>query len=100
MDEYGHSLEEGPGKERRPEMKALQVATKLQECKDAAESLLGEKYPQKIKPYKDLIMAVMKANNIGPVKALLMILKTESCAENKMAQVMFMSAVVDLIEEQ
>lgn len=82
MDEYGHSLEEGPGKERRPEMKALQVATKLQECKDAAESFLGEKYPEKIKPHKDLIRAVMKANKIGPVKALLMISKTESYAEN------------------
>lgn len=81
-------------------MKALQVATKLQQCKDAAESLLGEKYPQKIKPYKDLIRAVMKANKISPVKALLMISKTESYAENEMAQVMFMSAVVDLIEEQ
>ena len=81
-------------------MKALQVATKLQQCKDAAESLLGEKYPKAIKPYKDLIRAVMKANKIGPVKALLMISKTESYAENEMAQVMFMSAVVDLIEEQ
>ena len=81
-------------------MKALQVATKLQECKDAAESLLGENYPEKIKPYKDLIRVVMKANKIGPIKALLMISKTESYAENEMAQVMFMSAVVDLIEEQ
>jgi hypothetical protein len=79
-------------------MNRVQMAAKLYECRDAAQSLFGDGYMNKIQPYKEMIQVVMKANNIGEIPALLKISQTETYQENAVGQMMFMAAVVELIE--
>jgi len=76
----------------------IKMAAKLYKCRDTAKRFLREEYQEKLKPYKDLITAVMKANNLEEIPALLKISETETYQENGMGQMMFMAAVVELME--
>lgn len=79
-------------------MNQIQIAAKLYKCRDTAQRFFKEQYPEKIKPYKDLIQAVMKSHNIEEIPALLIISNTETYQENAMGQMMFMAAITELID--
>ena len=76
------------------------MAAKLYECRDTAKRFFKDQYPDKIQPYTDLVKAVMKANQIEEIPALLLISKTETYQDNPMGQMMFMAAVTDLMEPE
>ena len=42
----------------------IKMAAKLYKCRDTAKSFFRDKYAENLKPYKDLIQAVMKANDL------------------------------------
>lgn len=79
-------------------MNKVQMAAKLYDCRETAKKFFREKYKERLQPYTDLLKAVMKANNLEEIPALLKISQTETYKENEMAQMMFMAAVVELIE--
>ena len=68
------------------------------ECRDTAKSFFGEKYKEKIKPYMLNLKKVMEANNIEEIPAFLKISETSHYKEDGMTQLMYISAVVELIE--
>lgn len=78
--------------------KEIKMAANLYECRDSAKYLFKENYKEKLQPYLDLLKKVMQANNLEPIPALLKISETQTYQENGMAQMMFMTAVVETIE--
>lgn len=78
--------------------KEIKIAAKLYECRDAAKGFFRGEYKEKLEPYKRLITAVMKANELSEIPALLKISQTYTYQDNAMGQMMFMAAVVELIE--
>ena len=79
-------------------MNKVQMAAKLYECRDTAKRFFREEYAEKLKPYTHIIQAVMKANNLEVIPALLKISETETYSGNGMTQMLFMAATVELIE--
>ena len=79
-------------------MNQVQMAVKLYECRDTAKRFFREEYAEKLKPYTQLIQAVMKANKLDVIPALLKISETETYNDNGMTQMLFMAATVELIE--
>jgi len=79
-------------------MNQVQMAAKLYECRDIAKRFFKDEYKTKLEPYTHIIKAVMKANNLEEIPALLKISQTETYQENPMGQMLFMAAVVELIE--
>ena len=79
-------------------MNTVQLAAKLYECRDTAKRFFRDSYKDKIKPYTEIIQAVMKANNLEEIPALLRISQTETYNESGFNQMMFMAAVLELIE--
>ena len=76
------------------------ITTKLYESRLQAKAFFNDKYQETVKPYKDLIAVVMKANNIKELPALIKIQNnSEFFKTNAMAQLMFVAATVELIEE-
>jgi hypothetical protein len=81
--------------------KEIKMAAKLYKCRDTAKSLAKMKetdYKEMLKPYTDLIKQVMAANNLQEIQALLKISESSAYQSNGMAQLLFMAAVVELIE--
>lgn len=76
----------------------IKMASKLYECRDAAKSLFEQEYKERLKPYTHILKEVMKSNNLTEISALLKISKTTHYQENGIAQMMYMAAVVELIE--
>lgn len=79
----------------------IKMASKLYECRDAAKSLAkmqGENYKEMLNPYSDIITKVMKANNLKHIPALLKISETKTYQDNGTTQMLFMAALVELIE--
>ena len=68
------------------------------ECRDTSKSFFWEKYKEKIKPYMLNLKKVMEANNIEEIPAFLKISETSHFKDHAMTQVMYISAVVELIE--
>ena len=81
-------------------MNQVQMAARLYECRDTAKSFFREEYKIKLEPYAHILKEVMKANNLEAIPALLKISQTHTYQESGMAQMMFMAAVVELIEPQ
>lgn len=78
--------------------KEIKIAAKLYECRDTAKRFFRDEYAAKLKAYISIIKAVMKANELDEIQALLKISKTETYKENGMGQMMFMAAVVEIME--
>lgn len=79
-------------------MQALELSQKMKKCRDTAKRFFKDEFPEKLKPYTEIIEGVMKANKIDIIPALLMISKTETYLSDGMAQMMFMAGTVELIE--
>src|SRR5665648_372262 len=78
--------------------KQIKMAARLYEGRDTAKRFFRDEYQEKIKPYSHILSAVMKANNLDEIPALLKISETKTYQENAMGQMMFMAAVVEMIE--
>lgn len=76
----------------------IKIAAKLYQCRDTAKSFLKDKYKEKLEPFTHLIKETMKANNMDEIHALLLIIQTHHYQDNYMAQMMYMAAVVEMIE--
>lgn len=76
----------------------IKMAAKLYECRDTAKAFFKEDYNDRLVPYISILKAVMANNNLEEIPALLKISKTQHYHENGMAQMMYMAAVVELIE--
>ena len=81
-------------------MNPTQIAAKLYNCRDTAKNFFGAEYKAKLEPYTHIVKATMKANQIEELPALLKISKTNVYLDNPMAQILFMAAVVELIEPE
>ena len=75
-----------------------QIVAKLYECRDTAKAFFKDQYKEKLKPYTHILKEVMKANNLKEIPALLKICETQHYQESGMVQMMYMAAVVELIE--
>lgn len=74
------------------------MAGKIYEYRDIAKKLYNEEYKVKLEPYTHIVKAVMKANNVEEIPALLKISKTEIYQENSISQMMFCAAVTELLD--
>lgn len=79
-------------------MQELKTAVTLLKYRNDAKNLLGATYPERIKPYKDIISMVMKANDIGPLQAVLKLSETEVYQQGDVAKLLFMAAAVEIVE--
>jgi hypothetical protein len=79
-------------------MQAIELSQKMQKCRDTAKRFFKDEFPEKLKPYIELLEAVMKSKSIDEIPALLEISKTETYQSDGMVQMMFMAATVELIE--
>ena len=78
--------------------KEIKIAAKLYECRDAAKRFWGEEFKEKLKPFTRNIHQVMLRENMNEINALLLISKMQHYQSHGMAQMMYMAAVVELIE--
>ena len=81
--------------------KEIRMASKLYECRDTAKALAKmqeRNYTEMLAPYTHIIKQVMSANGLDELQALLRISKTKTYEENGMAQLLYMAAVVEIIE--
>lgn len=79
----------------------IKMATKLYECRDTSKSLAkmqGEDYKEMLKPYSDIIVKVMKENNLKHIPALLKISEMKIYQNSGMVQMLFMAALTELME--
>lgn len=79
----------------------IKIAAKLYQCRDGAKAyckIQKEDYKKTLKPYTDIIRGVMKANKVEEIPALLEISKTKTYSDCGTTQMMFLAAVVELIE--
>jgi len=76
----------------------IKIAAKLYECRDTAKRFFSEKYAERLNPYIHIIKEVMKANQLDELEAILRISKTKTYQEDGMVQMIFLAAVVELIE--
>lgn len=81
--------------------KEIKIAAKLYECRDTAKSMATirkQDYKEMLKPYTAIIEQVMKDNNLQHMPALLKISETQTFKDSGMAQLLFMAAMVELME--
>jgi hypothetical protein len=78
--------------------KQIKMAAKLYHCRDTAKAFFKDAYKEKLEPYTYILKKVMESNNEDEIQALLRISKTQSYQENGMAQMMFFTAVVEMLE--
>ena len=80
---------------------SVKIAAKLYECRDAAKSLAkmqGVDYKEMLATHTYIIKQVMQSNKVDEISALLRISKTKNYEDSGIAQLLFMAAVVELIE--
>lgn len=79
-------------------MNAIQITAKLYKCRDTAKQFFRDKYKERLNPYTHILKEVMKANNLDEIQALLIVSETQTYQEDGFRQMMFLAAVVELIE--
>lgn len=79
-------------------MKQLQVAAKLEQCRDTAKRFFRGEYEAKLKPYTALLKAHMKQSGKDELHSVIELVQLDSISENGMAQMLFFSAAIELIE--
>lgn len=76
----------------------VKIAAKLYECRDTAKRFFRDEFPEKIKPYQNVIKGVMKKHELDVLPAILFISKTETYQSDGMIQLLFMAAACELLE--
>jgi len=64
----------------------IKMAARLYQCRDTAKRFFRDEYQEKLKPYTHILSAVMKANNLDEIPALLKISETHTYQDNAMGQ--------------
>ena len=78
--------------------KTVKMAARLYECRDTAKRFLGSEYKAKLESYLSNLRKVMDVEGVGAIEALLVISKLPHYAESGFIQMMYMAAVVEIIE--
>ena len=81
--------------------KEIRMVAKMYETRDAAKSLCKMQnmdYKETLKPYTDIIKAVMAANKIEHIPALLKISESKTYQESGGNQLFFMAALTEMME--
>lgn len=73
----------------------VQIAAKLYECRDAARTILGDKYPERMREYGDSIRSVAAAKECSELVAGKMLAEA---AGGGMTTVLVLAATVEIIE--
>lgn len=76
----------------------IKMAAKLYKCRDTAKRFYKKEFNKTIEPYKIEIKQVMEKHKTDEIKALLKISETKLYQDSGMAQMLFMAAMVELIE--
>ena len=69
------------------------ITTRLCECNKAMISLFGDKYEQKIEPFKNIIKTCMKEHNENEIKATIRLSKID---DGDASHAMLLSALFEL----
>jgi hypothetical protein len=75
-------------------IKSLEIALQINRAHDAAKSLYGERYQEKVQPICGQIKAVMERERLEPLQALLHI------GERSGVSLLFLAAVAEIISEE
>ena len=78
--------------------KEIEIAYKMQKCRDTATRFFRDEYIKKTLPYKNIIKAHQNKFNLDVLPSVLELCSFESVRDNEMAIILFMSAALDLIE--
>ncbi len=78
----------------------VKIALKMKECRVTALKIHGDRYPEKVQPYKDIISLVQKANNMDVMQAINKITQTDELWQKRGTQMMFLAAAVEMIDPQ
>lgn len=73
----------------------VQIAARLYECRDAARTLLGDKYPERMREYGDSIRIVAAVKKCSELEAGKMLAEAGG---GGMATVLMLAATVEIIE--
>jgi len=76
----------------------LKISVTLLKHRNDAKTILGATYPERIKPYKEIITGVMKANQVGPLQAVLKLSETDVYQQSEVAKLLFMAAAVEIVD--
>lgn len=76
----------------------IKIAAKLYDCHETAKKLYKSEFPEKIKFYKEVIQGYMAKHNVDEMKAVIAICEFDSVKGQGIAIMLFMAAVVELIE--
>jgi len=78
----------------------IELAVKMNEVHTYVKRVLGDKYPDKIKQYVQLIKAAMQQDNINTIKACLKICELPEIKYNETAIHLFTAAACEIIGEE
>ncbi len=76
----------------------IKITAKLYRCRDVAKKFWKDQFPEKIKKYIEVIELVMKVHKKNELEALLIISKEEYYESDGMVQMLFMAAIVEMLE--
>jgi hypothetical protein len=79
-------------------MNRIQIASKLYECRDTAKRFYGAEYKERIDEYKLILRKVMEEKDLEVIQSLIKISKTSTYQNSGITQMLFMAAVVEIIE--
>jgi len=84
--------------------KALEVSDKLEKARKSIKFLFGDKYEEKIQPWKNLIINVSKKYKISSLQSALKLCTERSGnafgVEDGMTSIIILSAACDLAEDR
>jgi len=76
----------------------IKMAAKLYKCRDAAKSLYGDGYKDRLKVYTNVIQGHMKKFNLDVLPSVIEICNFKSVRDDGTAQMLFLAAAIELIE--
>ena len=79
-------------------IKEIQIAAKLSNIRDTAKRFFGNEFKAKLEPYTKLISDYMKQSGKDELHSVMELVQLDSVRDNGMAQMLFFSAAVEMIE--
>lgn len=79
-------------------IKSIEIAQKIQECRNTLKTLHGEKFADEIEWYKNIILAANVKHNTKTLESVVILLQLESTEENPIIQMHFLAAAAEILE--
>ncbi len=76
----------------------IRLAARLYKCQDAAKSIYGVNYTDKVSTYKKIIEAWNEKHGTDTLKSVITICQSEAVSGDTMSVMLFMAAAVEIIE--